>query len=314
MTIPMTDQRSVLLVSRPARRWRRHLAYFIFLAPWLVGFFLWTGGPLLASIYLSLTQYDIMTPAVWVGVSNYQQLFADDLFWQALKVTSIYTFAGVPLVMVVSLALAVLLNQKVPGLGVFRTIFYLPTVTTGVAVALLWVWLLQPDFGLINNLLWSIFRIRGPQWLYDEHWVLPALILKSLWGVGGPMLIYLASLQGIPTQLYEAAEIDGANAWRRFWSVTLPMLTPVVLFNLVLAIIGSFQVFTDAYVMTKGGPNYASYFYVYYLYQNAFQFFHMGFASAQAWVLFLIIFVLTVITLRSSTLWVYYESGRQGGN
>lgn len=300
-------------IPRPKRGWgRRNLAYFVFLSPWLVGFILWVGGPLLASIYLSFTQYDIMTPPRWVGAGNYQQLFADDLFWQALKVTSIYTFIGVPLVVIVSLLLALLLNQQVPGLGVFRTIFYLPTVTTGVAIALLWVWLLQPDFGLINNLLWSLFGIRGPLWLYDEKWVLPALIMKSLWGVGGPMLIYLAALQGIPTHLYEAAELDGANGFRRFWHVSLPMITPVVLFNLVMAIIGSFQVFTDAYVMTKGGPNYASYFYVYYLYQNAFQFFRMGFASAQAWILFLIILVFTAITLRSSTLWVYYEGGRQG--
>ncbi len=296
-----------------ARWWRRNLAYFVFLAPWLLGFLLWTGGPLIASVYLSLTQYDILMPPKWVGFNNYVQLFNDDLFWQALKVTSIYTFFGVPLLMATSLGLAVMLNQKVPGLSVFRTIFYLPTVTTGVAVALLWVWLLQPDFGLINNLLWDIFGIRGPQWLYDEKWVLPALIMKSMWGVGGPMLIYLASLQGIPTHLYEAAELDGATAIRRFWHITLPMITPVVLFNLIMAIISSFQVFTDAYVMTKGGPNYASYFYVYYLYQNAFQFFRMGFASAQAWILFLIILVFTAITLRSSTLWVYYEGGQQGG-
>lgn len=295
-------------------RWlRRNLAYFIFLAPWLIGFILWTGGPLVASIYFSFNQYDIVTPAVWVGLDNYHQLFTNPLFWQSLRVTSIYTFLGVPALMATSLLLAVLLNQQVPGLGVFRTIFYLPTVTTGVAVALLWVWLLQPDFGLINNLLWTFFKIKGPHWLYDEKWVLPALIIKSMWGVGGPMLIYLAALQGIPTHLYEAAEIDGANTWRRFWSITVPMISPVVLFNLVMAIIGSFQVFTDAYVMTKGGPNYASYFYVYYLYQNAFQFFHMGLASAQAWILFLIILVFTVIILRSSALWVYYEGGPQGG-
>jgi multiple sugar transport system permease protein len=300
---------------RPIRfRWfRRNLTYFIFLAPWLLGFIIWTGGPLIASIYLSLTQYDIMTPPKWLGLGNYRTLFADNLFWQALKVTTVYTFLSVPLSMLASLGIAVLLNQKVPGLGVFRTIFYLPTVTTGVAVALLWVWMLQPDFGLINNLLWSVFHIRGPSWLYDENWVIPALILKSLWGLGGPMLIYLAALQGIPTQLTEAAELDGANVWQRFWSVTLPMISPVILFNLVMGIIGSFQVFTDAYVMTKGGPNYASYFYVYYLYQNAFQFFKMGFASAQAWVLFLIILVFTALTIRSSSIWVYYESGGRGG-
>lgn len=313
MTIALPAKRSTAARASSFRRMRRHLPYFLFLAPWLIGFVLWTGGPLVASIYFSFQQYDIVTPAVWVGADNYRQLFSDELFWQSLKVTSIYTFLGVPAVMIASLGLAMLLNQKVPGLGLFRTIFYLPTVTTGVAVALLWVWLLQPDFGLINNLLWAFFGIKGPQWLYDEKWVLPALIMKSMWGVGGPMLIYLAALQGIPTHLYEAAEIDGANGWRRFWSVTVPMISPVVLFNLVMAIIGSFQVFTDAYVMTKGGPNYASYFYVYYLYQNAFQFFHMGLASAQAWVLFLIILVFTVIILRSSTLWVYYEGGGQGG-
>jgi multiple sugar transport system permease protein len=175
------------------------------------------------------------------------------------------------------------------------------------------VWILQPDFGLLNNLLWSIFHIRGPSWLYDENWVIPALVLKSLWGIGGPMLIYLAALQSIPTQLQEAAELDGANLWQRFWSITLPMISPVILFNLVIGIINSFQVFTDAYVMTKGGPNYASYFYVYYLYQNAFQFFRMGFASSQAWILFLIILVVTALTLRSSSIWVYYESSGRGG-
>lgn len=313
MAIPLAEPRVMPRVARRSPWSRRNLAYFVFLSPWLIGFVLWTGGPLLASLYLSFTQYDILTPPRWIGLQNYTGLFADDLFWQALKVTSIYTFVGVPLMMITSLALAVLLNQKVPGLSFFRTVFYLPTVTTGVAVALLWVWLLQPDFGLINNILWYTFGIRGPQWLYDKTWVIPALILKSLWGVGGPMLIYLAALQNIPTQLHEAAELDGANAVRRFWHVSLPMITPVVLFNLVMAIITSFQVFTDAYIMTKGGPNYASYFYVLYLYQNAFQFFRMGFASAQAWILFLIILAFTALTLRSSSIWVYYEGGREGG-
>lgn len=316
MGVKMEAQMPSRTAAQPVKRrplWeRRNVAYFVFLSPWLVGFVLWIGGPLIASMYMSLTQYDMLTPPKWIGLDNYVQLFNDDLFWQALKVTCIYTFFGVPLMMVTSLGLAVLLNQKVPGLSIFRTIFYLPTVTTGVAIALLWVWLLQPDFGLINSMLYQFFGIRGPQWLYDEQWVLPALIMKSLWGVGAAMLIYLAGLQSIPTHLYEAAEIDGAHAVRRFWHISLPMLTPVILFNLVMGIIGSFQVFTDAYVMTKGGPNYASYFYVYYLYQNAFQFFRMGFASAQAWILFLIILVFTAITMRSSSLWVYYEGGRQG--
>ena len=216
MEVQITSRYAAQPVKRRPLWERRNVAYFVFLAPWLLGFVLWIGGPLIVSIYLSFTQYDILTPPQWVGLENYRQLFNDDLFWQALKVTSIYTFVGVPLMMVTSLGLAVLLNQKVPGLSIFRTIFYLPTVTTGVAVALLWVWLLQPDFGLINNLLWQFFGIRGPQWLYDEAWVLPALIMKSLWSVGAAMLIYLAGLQSIPTHLYEAAELDGAHSLRRF--------------------------------------------------------------------------------------------------
>jgi multiple sugar transport system permease protein len=249
---------------------------------------------------------------VFTWLENYRLLIEDSLFWQSLKVTVVYTAAAVPLGIIASLTLAVILNQKIPALSVFRTVFYLPNVISGVAVSLLWQWVLNPDFGVLNYLLWVLFRIRGPAWVFSKTWVIPALVLMSLWNLGGPMLIYLASLQGIPTQLYEAAELDGANSWRKFWTITIPMMTPVILFTLITGVIGSFQVFTTAYVMTDGGPGYASLFYVLYLYRNAFFFFHMGYAAAMAWILFVIIFICTMLLLRSSGRWVYYEGMEEG--
>ena len=208
---------------------------------------------------------------------------------------------------VLGLLLALLLNQKVKGLSVFRTIFFLPSVASGVAVSLLWMWIFNPRFGIINVLLKKI-GIIGPLWLGSEAWAIPALIIMSIWGVGGGMLIYLGALQGIPTAFYEAATLDGAGAWKKLLHITVPMITPVLLLNLVMGVIVSFQVFTQAYVMTDGGPNYATLFYVMYLYQQAFVWFNMGYASALSWVLFLIILVFTVIILKTSSSWVYYES------
>lgn len=282
--------------------------FYLFVSPWLVGFFTFTLGPIIASFVLSFTRYDVIHPPVTIGLENYQRLVDDRLFWQSLKVTGVYTAAAVPLGIVASLTLALILNQKIPGLSVFRTLFYLPNVISGVAVSLLWLWILNPDFGVVNLLLWKLFRIRGPAWVFSESWVIPALVLMSLWNVGGPMLIYLAGLQGIPTQLYEAADLDGANVVQKFYHVTLPMMTPVILFTLITGMIGSFQVFTQAYVMTKGGPGRASLFYVLYLYQNAFLFFKMGYASALAWILFIVILIFTMLLLRTSRRWVYYES------
>lgn len=187
----------------------------------------------------------------------------------------------------------------------------MPSVISGVAVALLWMWIFNPEFGVLNFLLWKLFHIQGPAWLMSEEWVIPALIIMSLWGIGGDIVIYLAGLQGIPTELYEAAEIDGANSFNKFLNITIPMMSPVLLFTLIMGIINSFQVFTQAYVMTRGGPHYASLFYVLYIYQNAFQFFSMGYASALSWILFLIILALTFLIFKSSPLWVYYESTRE---
>jgi multiple sugar transport system permease protein len=280
---------------------------YFFIAPWLIGFFLWTAGPMAYSVYLSFTKYEILTPPKWIGAKNYVNLIKDPLFWQSLKVTTVYTFVGLPLGLAGSLAVAVLLNQKVPGMSGWRTIYYIPAVVSGVPVAVLWRWLFNPEFGIINWMLMQFFGIHGPMWLYSKTWVLPAFILMSMWGIGGGMVIYLGALQNVPTEIYEASMLDGAGAWRKFVSVTLPMISPVIFFNLVTGIIGSFQVFTSSYVMTAGGPSNASLFYLLYLYRNAWQYLKMGYASGLAWVLFAIIMVFTVISFRSAGGWVYYE-------
>ena len=297
---------------RPARR--RSLArqealwFYIFVSPWLIGFGLWVAGPMLASFYLSFTSYQITEPPNFVGLGNYERLFNDPLFWQSLRVTAYFTFLSVPLSVACAVVVAMLLNQPIPFLSAWRTIYYLPSITSGVAIALMWAWIFNPNFGLLNVTLYSATGVQGPGWLTDTRWVVPTFVLMSLWTFGGPMLIYLAAIQGIPTQLYEAAEIDGASKVRQMMSITIPLITPVIFFNLIINIINSFQSFTNAYIITQGGPNYASYFYIYYLFQNAFAYFRMGFASAQAWVLFVVIISLTVLAFWSQKHWVYYES------
>src|SRR6185437_2552020 len=212
---------------------------------------------------------------------------------------------------VLGLFVAILLNQNIKGVSFWRTMYYMPSVISGVAVSLLWLWIFHPDFGVVNWLL-GLLGIPGPHWLTSPTWVIPAFIIMSLWGVGGSIVINLAALQGVPTELYEAAQIDGASGWTSFRSITLPLITPVVFFNLVLGIIGSYQAFTASYVMTQGGPEYASLFYVLYLYQKAFQDLSMGYGAALAWVLFLLILALSAIVFRSSPYWVYYEGQRRG--
>jgi len=290
------------------------LAFYLLVSPWVVGFLVFQIGPMLASLGFSFAKYDIVRPPVWIGLNNYEEMFfGDPLFWQALKVTGTYTFLAVPLGIVFSLFLAVMLNQRIPALSIFRTIFYLPSVISGVAVSLLWLWMLNPTFGLINYLLRVLFGIQGPKWLLSGPWVIPSFVLMSMWSVGGSLVIYLAALQSVPTELYEAASLDGATAWRRFWHVTLPMISPVILFTFITGIIGSLQTFTQAYVMSdrgRGGPHYASLFYGLYLFQNAFRYFRMGYASALAWVLFLIILLLTSLTFKLSSERVFYAGGR----
>jgi multiple sugar transport system permease protein len=290
------------------KRIRRNRAVgWMFISPWVVGFIAFALFPFFASLYFSFTNYDILTPPQWIGLQNYQQMFQDPLFWDSLYNTLYYTIIFVPVSTVAAIAIALLLNMRLKGQAFYRTLFYLPSVVPLVAASVLWIWLFNPSFGFIDAFL-RTFGIPGPTWLYSEQWVKPSLILMSLWAIGQPIVIYLAGLQGVPQDLYEAAHLEGANAWQRTRHVTLPMLSPVILFNVVLGLIGSFQYFTQAYVMTQGpgGPDNASLFFALYLYQQAFTFLHMGYASAMAWLLFVLILVATLFVFKSSARWVYY--------
>jgi len=283
------------------------------ISPWIVGFLIWTAGPMLVSFFLSFTQYDVVNPVIWRGIANYRRLFTGDpLFWQSLKVTFIYAFLSLPTGLVVGLAIALLLNLGVPGLSVWRTIYYLPSVIAGVSVAVLWQYVLNPRFGALNWAL-SLIGVKGPGWLADPKWALASLALMSVWSAGGNMILYLAALQGVPTGLYDAAKIDGANAWKRLLHVTLPMISPVIFFNLVMGTIATFQYFTNAYVMTQGGPSNATLFYNLYLYNNAFRYFKMGYAASLGWILFVVILIFTLLIFRSSSTWVYYEGQLKAG-
>ena len=279
---------------------------YIFLSPWIIGFAIFTAGAMLFSLGLTFFRTDLLTGYHYIGMGNYSALVHDEYFAKALRVSATYVVGSVPLNLVLSLALATLLNQPVPGRGTWRTLYYLPSVISGVAVSILWAWMFQPEYGLINSAL-NLVGIAGPRWIFSETWALPSFIIMGLWGVGGGMLIYLAGLQSIPSHLYEAAEIDGAGSWRRYRHVTLPMLSPTIFFNLVMNIIGSFQIFTASYIMTKGGPANATLTMVLFLYRASFEQFRFGYASAVAWALFVIILLCTLLTLRSSTAWVYYE-------
>jgi multiple sugar transport system permease protein len=297
---------------RPVRRWNREALHgYVFMSPAILGLLIFVLGPIIASLFLSFTDYNIITDPEWIGLANYNQMFQERLFWQALRVSAIYSVVSVPLGLALSLGLAVLLNHAMRGILFFRSIYYMPTVISGVGVAMLWRWLFNAEFGVINVLLGKV-GIQGPAWLLDANWALPALIITSLWGLGGTTLIFLAGLQGIPQELYEAAEIDGADSWSKFRSVTLPLISNVTFFNLVLGIIGALQVFTDAFVITRGGPNHATLFLSVYLYQHAFLYLNMGYAAAIAWFMFILVMLLTLLVFRSSPLWVYYESERQG--
>lgn len=297
-------------VSRLQRR--EEIEAFFFLAPWIAGFLLFNLVPIVASGVLALTEYNLLKPPVFVGLSNFRRMFfADPLFWQSLKVTANYVLVSVPLQVVLGYAVALLLNQKVRGLSVFRTIFYLPSVVSGVAVAMMWIWVFQPEMGIMNTFLAGL-GIHGPRWLSNPDWALPTLIFTSLWGIGGGMLVYLAGLQSVPSHLYEAAELDGAGAWSKFIHITLPMTSPVIFFSLLMGMIGSWQVFTAGYVMTAGGPANSTLFYVLYLYRNGWQYFRMGYASALAWILCFVILLLTLLVFRTSGRWVYYEGQLRG--
>jgi multiple sugar transport system permease protein len=286
---------------------------YIFISPWLIGFAVFTLGPMIASLVLSLTEYKITTPPVFLGLTNYVKLLtADAKFWHSLGITVKFAVVAIPLNLVVGFALAFLLNQNVPFLPFWRTVFYLPSIIAGVAVAILWTLIFNPRFGILNWFL-GLAGVQGPGWLSSPDWAVPALIIMSLWSVGGGMIIYLSGLQSIPTAFYEAAQLDGANGWQQLFRITIPLMSPVIFYNLVIGIIGTFQYFTEVYVITAssdtglGGPAEATLFYNVYLYSNAFRYLNMGYASAMAWVLFVIVLLLTLLVFRSSALWVYYE-------
>jgi len=291
------------------RRYEELIAYLL-ISPWIIGFLWFFLGPMLASLGLSFTETDMFT-IKFIGLDNYIRLFSTDvtisLFWKALYNTAFYVFLSIPVTMVIGFGVAVLLNQEIAGRGIYRIVYYLPAVIPSIAVSLLWLWLFHPEFGLLNWFL-SLVGLPGLRWLHDTQTAKPALVLMSVWGAGGNMLVFLAGLQGIPTQLYEAATIDGANAWRKFVNITLPMISPTLFFVLVTNIIGSFQIFTNVFVMTDGGPANATLMYVLYLYRLAFRQFRMGFATALAWVFFIIILLFTALIFKSSSVWVYYET------
>jgi multiple sugar transport system permease protein len=287
---------------------RENILGYLWISPWLIGLLVFTLGPMIASFFFSFTTYRIIKPAEWIGLHNYvYALTEDDLFWPSLGRTFYFMLISVPLGLLGSLLLASLLNQRVRGESIFRTMFYLPSLTPTAAAAILWSWLLHYKVGLVNHLL-SMVGIQGPRWLGSQQWAIPSIILIGLWtGIGGGrMIIFLAALQGVPIEFYEAAEIDGAGWWSKFRSITLPMISPTIFFNMVLGIIGALQVFATAYITTKGGPGRATWFYALHLYTHAFEYFDMGYACALAWLMFVVLLGFTLIQLRLSDRWVYY--------
>jgi multiple sugar transport system permease protein len=309
----VAERRAAIIARRQpigARKihWRRHLEGYAFMAPWLVGFFLLTVGPMLASVLISLTNWDMMTPAKFVGLGNFNRMLSDTEFWISLYNTAYYTFLSVPLHLAAALLVALVLNARFRGMTFFRTCFYIPSVTPAVASALLWVYLFNTDFGMVNLGLQSI-GLPNIGWLTDPKAAKPAFIIMGFCTIGGAMVIFLAGLQSVPEALYEAASIDGAGPFQRFLHITFPMISPVVFFNLVLGIIGSFQVFNNAFIMTSGGPRDSTLFLVLHIYNHAFMNFHMGYAAALAWVLFVIVLIFTLIQFLLANRWVYYEGG-----
>jgi multiple sugar transport system permease protein len=281
----------------------------LFASPWFIGFCVFLAYPLLASIYYSFCDYSVLRPPVWIGADNYKSLLRDDLFWKSLSNTGIYAFMALPLSAIVALSLALLLNAKARGMAFYRTIFFLPSLVPMVSLAMLWLWIFNGEYGVLNMALAKL-HLPTPSWLSDPAWSKPAMVLMSMWGAGNAMVIYLAGLQDVPQPLYEAAELDGAGWWARTRHVTLPMISPVILFNMIMGIIGTLQVFTVPYIMFPNGqPARSTYFYVMYLYDNAFVYHKMGYACAMGWIMFLIILGLTMLSLKLSERHVHY-----GGN
>lgn len=300
---------ATIVGASSAQSARKSLWGYLFIAPWLLGLLLFVAGPILYSLYLSFNEYDIISDPKWVGFRNYSYALAgDSLFWNSFGRTFYYAIAVVPLGLAASLALALLLNIGLKGTNVYRTLFFLPHLTPAVAMGILWLWLLHPTLGPVNAGLGAL-GLGGFPWLTDKETVIPSIILMALWSIAGgnQMLIFLAGLQGVPRELAEAAEIDGAGTWAKFRNVTLPMITPTLFFNLILGVIGSLQVFTVAFVATSGGPSYGSWFFALHIYQQAFANMRLGYASALAWLLVIVVLLLTLLNFALSRKWVFYR-------
>jgi multiple sugar transport system permease protein len=290
-----------------SRRARETMWFWICVSPWVFGFIVFTAIPMVASLVLSFTDWNSFQAPNWVGFKNYVEAFVHDpIFWQVLRNTFYYAIVSVPVTLFLGLYLANLLSHDFHGKRFFRTIIYLPSLVPLVAAAMIFQWLLKPD-GPVNDFL-GIFRIKGPDWLMDPNWVIPAIIMLSIWQVGGGTILLISSINGVPKALYEAAEIDGAGHFRQFWSITFPQITPILFFNLVTGVIGAFQVFDQVYILTGGGPDNASNMMVPYIYTTAFKNFHMGYASALSWILFVIVLIISALVLKSSDAWVFYET------
>lgn len=296
----------------PSRRRRRSAMdtsrmFYLFISPWLIGFICFTAGPMLYSLYAAFSKWNGVSAPNFTGLKNIQtMLFQDSLFWKSVGNTFFYALVTVPLNMVVALFLAQLLNRRMPLSNFFRTIFYLPSVVAGVAVYIVWSQLYNPFTGIFNDLL-SLVGIQGPGWLIDEHWAMPSLIIMNIFTCGGQMLILLAGLQDISDEYYEAAALDGASSRQVYFKITLPLLTPVIFFNLIMGIINSLQIFAQPQIMTEGGPMYATYVYGLHIYKTAFVYMDFGYACTLAWGLFVLILLLSLFIFRSSKLWVHYR-------
>jgi multiple sugar transport system permease protein len=294
---------------RLSPRARRNIEGYLFISPWVIGFVAFILGPFIFSLFLSFSEWGIGAPPKFVGLANFEKMLNDELFWKSLGVTLTFVLVSVVFRVSIALGIASLLSKNVVGHRFFQAGFYLPVMFSGVILGVVWAWMFPSDYGLINDLLRRV-GIPGPRWLSDPTLALISIIMMSMWRIGGMMVIFLAGLKDIPEELYEAADIDGANAWRKFYAITIPMLTPIVLFNLVMSMIQSFQVFGEVQVLTAGGPYNSTLVYMLYLYRQAFTYLHMGYGSALAWVLFVLIISATLLLLRSSRSWVYYGGVR----
>jgi multiple sugar transport system permease protein len=283
----------------------------LFATPAIIGFLVWVAGPMVFAAYFSLTDWKIVSTPNFVGLQNYRTMFfEDEFFWKSLSATAYYSFVGVPVTLILAFMVAVMLNQRVRMKVLFRAAFFLPSTVPVVAASMIWMWLYDPNFGLLNYLL-GLVGLPGLRWLYSEAQVIPSFILMNVWAMGNTMVVFLAGLQSIPNHYYEAVTVDGGNWYHRFRHITLPLSSTVILFNLIMLIIHSFQVFAQVYIMTEGGPNNRSLFYVFYLFREAFTIGRMGYASALAWVLTIVILILTAIVFKSSSLWVFYQGGKR---